>query len=167
MKKLLITVFVALFFVGTPRAALAHCPLCTAGVLGGLTLTRWLGVDDVYSGLWFGALIGSLSFWFGGSMKKKYLPYQEYLLFLAMFLLTTVPFLYSGLSNPHAPRLFGVNRLFAGMVGGGLVFLASSFLDRWLRLVNKGRVFFSYQGVMVTIGSVVVTLFITYLLLRA
>lgn len=149
----------------TPTVVRAHCPLCTAGVLGGLTLTRWLGVDDIYSGLWFGALIGSLSFWFGRSIKRKFLPFQEYLIFIFVFLLTTVPFLYEGLTNPHVPQLFGVNRLFAGMVIGGLVFLASTLLDKFLRILNKGKVFFPYQGVVITIGSIAMSVGIAYLLL--
>lgn len=165
MKRLTAPI-VAIFGLVFASPVSAHCPLCTAGVLGGLTLTRWLGVDDIYSGLWFGALIGSLSFWFGGSVKKRYLPYQEYVLFFLAFLLTTVPFLYSGLSNPHVPRILGVNRLFAGMVLGGIVFLLSSCLDKAVRRVNKGHSLFPYQGVIMTLGSVIVAAGVTYLLLR-
>lgn len=162
----LTSALIVLFLLAFPRAVSAHCPLCAAGVVGGLTLTRWLGIDDVYSGIWLGGLVGSLSFWFGGSLKRKFVPYQEYLVFLFLFLLTTVPFLYVGLGNPHAPRLFGVNRLFFGMVVGGVVFLAATFLDRVLRRLNKGHVLFPYQGVILTLGSLVVSAVILYLFLR-
>ncbi len=36
------------------------CPVCTIAVGAGIGLSRWLGVDDLISGLWIGGLIVSL-----------------------------------------------------------------------------------------------------------
>ena len=44
--------------------AKAHCPLCAAGAAVGITLTRWIGIDDSITGVWIAALLGSMSFWF-------------------------------------------------------------------------------------------------------
>ena len=38
------------------------CPLCTVTVVAGLGISRLLGIDDVVSAIWIGALILSLSF---------------------------------------------------------------------------------------------------------
>jgi len=36
------------------------CPVCTIAVTAGVGLSRWLGVDDLISGLWVGGLLVSL-----------------------------------------------------------------------------------------------------------
>lgn len=160
LKKVFVAASPFLLSLSFPVHAFAHCPLCTVGIVGGLTLTRWLGIDDIYSGIWIGALVGSISFWFGNSLKKKYLPYQEYLIFLILFLLTIMPFIYMSPSL----ALFGGSRLFTGLVVGGIVFIASGFLDKGLRQVNSGRPLVPYQGVISTIGSVAASVSAVFLL---
>jgi hypothetical protein len=38
------------------------CPICTVAISGGVGLCRYLGIDDLISGVWIGALLFSL-FW--------------------------------------------------------------------------------------------------------
>jgi hypothetical protein len=38
------------------------CPVCTIAVAGGVGLCRYLGIDDLISGAWIGALLFSLFF---------------------------------------------------------------------------------------------------------
>ena len=54
-----------------PRVALAHCPLCVAGAAAGITLTRWVGVDDSITGIWIGALLGAMAFWLSNLLGRK------------------------------------------------------------------------------------------------
>ncbi len=54
----LFTLHYALF---TPLA-LAHCPLCVAGAAAGVTLTRWVGVDDSITGVWLAAFLGAIDY---------------------------------------------------------------------------------------------------------
>src|SRR3990167_8422483 len=52
--------------------AKAHCPLCAAGAAVGITLTRWIGIDDSITGVWIAALLGATAFWFSNSLGRKY-----------------------------------------------------------------------------------------------
>ena len=47
------------------------CPVCTVAVGAGVGILRGLGVDDVITGLWFGALIVSSIMWFINWLNKK------------------------------------------------------------------------------------------------
>ena len=49
--------FSALFWASAVKAI---CPLCVVAVGAGLGLSRWLGVDDVVSSIWIGALLVSM-----------------------------------------------------------------------------------------------------------
>ena len=57
----------------------AHCPLCVAGAAFGITLTRWVGVDDSITGVWVGALLGATSFWaYSWLLTKKLKFFEKY-----------------------------------------------------------------------------------------
>ena len=56
----------------------AVCPVCTVAVIGGLGLSRWLGIDDAITGIWIGGLIISLSLWFTDWLYKKYKKIEKY-----------------------------------------------------------------------------------------
>jgi len=55
----------------TAQKVLAVCPLCTVAVGAGVGLSRWLGIDDVITGLWIGGLIVSLIAWSENWLDKK------------------------------------------------------------------------------------------------
>ena len=56
LKRISITSIFGLLYFGLPSAVYAHCPLCVAGAAAGITLTRWIGVDDLITGIWIGGL---------------------------------------------------------------------------------------------------------------
>src|SRR3990167_10621507 len=74
------------------RPVFAHCPLCVAGAAAGITLTRWVGVDDSITGIWIGALLGSLAFWLSRSLGRKnkifFNRYVGILIYLLIFVTT-------------------------------------------------------------------------------
>ncbi len=64
MKKILLSVFAG--FAGIfacSSAAMAVCPVCTVAVGAGLEGARLLGVDDVITGIWAGAVPVFLDGW--------------------------------------------------------------------------------------------------------
>ena len=72
MKKILSTVFLgALGLIAAVPAAMAVCPVCTVAVGAGLEGMRLLGVDDVITGIWAGALTLSLFLWTVSWLKKR------------------------------------------------------------------------------------------------
>lgn len=69
---LLVSVFVFNFSLFNASPVSAHCPLCVAGAAVGVSLARYVGVDDSITGIWIGALLGALSFWlFNWLVSKK------------------------------------------------------------------------------------------------
>lgn len=69
MKKTLL-IIVSSLFTAVPLAH-AVCPVCTVAVGAGLGLAEYLGIDDLISGLWIGALIVSISLWTISWLQKK------------------------------------------------------------------------------------------------
>lgn len=47
------------------------CPVCTIGVVVGVGLSKYLGVDDLISGVWIGALLIYLTLWTSLWLNKK------------------------------------------------------------------------------------------------
>lgn len=126
------------------------CPVCTVGVAAGLGLSRWLKVDDAISGLWIGALILALAIWFWRWLyqKKAQKPFSALLLLaVAFWLLTFLPFHYTGLLENCRP-LWGMNRLILSSIIGMLAAALGILLDKDIRAGKKGKVAFPYQKVV-------------------
>src|SRR5574344_1220287 len=53
------------------KVAEAFCPVCGVAVVGGLEISRLLGIDDAVTGLWIGAIRVILIEWTNEYLKKK------------------------------------------------------------------------------------------------
>lgn len=52
VKVITFMTIINIIFLGLPRGAYAHCPLCVAGAGMGVALSRYLGIDDAVTGVW-------------------------------------------------------------------------------------------------------------------
>src|SRR3989338_799616 len=66
----------------------AHCPLC---VIGAGAAATWLGVKEIVVGLFIGAFAMAMGLWFAKIIKKKYIPYQSFIITALVFLSTIIP----------------------------------------------------------------------------
>jgi hypothetical protein len=84
--KLLAFFLVPVTLMLVPRVAFAHCPLCVAGAVAGVSVTRWIGVDDSITGVWIAALLGATSFWTDSFVRRNLTSLGEptYVLFFAV-----------------------------------------------------------------------------------
>jgi hypothetical protein len=147
------------------RAALAHCPLCVAGAAAGVTLTRWVGVDDAITGVWLAALLGAMAFWSESLIKKRELrPILRPFIYLAIFGLTIWSF-YKFQLVIRMSQIFGLDKLTFGMITGGILFYLVDLLDDLL-IRKTGKVFFPYQRIVVSLGSILVWSLVIYILLN-
>ena len=139
-----------LFFA---RPALAHCPLCVAGAGVGLTLSRWIGIDDSITGVWLGAFLGAISFWTETALiKDKELKLTlRPLIYLGIFVATIWSFYKFNLIVTHG-EIFGLHKLTFGMIAGGILFYLVDVIDDLL-IKKYGKVFFPYQRIIVSLGS--------------
>lgn len=130
------------------------CPICTVGLAAGVGLSRWLKVDDVISGLWIGALILALSIWtFNWLLKKKdKKPFWILIICVVVwYLLTFVPFYYTGMLNVECQKIIGLNRLVFGAGLGVLVAAIALWLENFARKGIEKKRLFPFQKVIIPI----------------
>lgn len=160
-KKFFIGIFFVLIIVNLFPLISAHCPLCTAGAVGGIGIARYLGVDDSIVGIFIGAFIVSTALWFNKWLLKKgkNFPLQETILMIASFLLLVIPLYTAGIitdfemvkSMPEhhsvlGMGIYGIDKLFLGIIVGSIfVWMAFTFSDAIKR--KRGSILWPYQGI--------------------
>lgn len=144
---------VLMLMLAMPGMVHAVCPLCTVAVIGGLGLSRYLGIDDSVTGLWIGGLILSSGLWLAdwSSRKGWKLPYQEVLAVTLFFLLLVPPLYWLDVIGVHGNTLAGIDKLWLGMLAGAAVFLCGVGLDKWLRTRHAGKVYVYFQKVIIPV----------------
>lgn len=166
MKKTiaLLSLFFLFYFL-FPRIVLAHCPLCVAGAGVGLSLSRLLGIDDSVTGVWLAAFLGATSFWSESLIKRRELrPKLRPLIYIAIFAATIWSFYKFNLVI-RMSQLFGLDKLIFGMIVGGVAFYLIDALDDYL-IRRKGKVFFPYQRIVVTLGGMLALSLAVYILIN-
>lgn len=150
---------------------LAHCPLCVAGAGVGLTLTRWVGVDDSITGIWLAAFLGAVSFWsekpvfkFLRVDKPRVRNLLRPVLLFVIFAATLWSFYRFNLVVKHGD-VFGLDKLTFGLLTGGIVFYLVDLVND-LVIKAHGRVYFAYQRIVVSLGSMVLLSLFDYILIN-
>lgn len=165
MNLLLFTLVFAFLYQISISFAYAVCPLCTVAVGAGLGVSRALGIDDIITGIWIGALILSSSLWMADFIEKKEwkVPFPTLLATLIFYLLVVPPLYWFNFIDPSS-QFLGFNKIIFGIILGSFVFLMAIFLDKFLRHKNDGKVFIYYQKVILPIFLLSLTSFIFYLI---
>ena len=173
LKIFLIVLFslFAINFAVNPAPVSAHCPLCVAGAVVGVTLTRWIGIDDSITGVWIAALLGSMSFWFyAWLISKKVKQIEKYktilkpLIYVLVFGSTLWSF-YKFQLIIRMTQIFGLDKLTFGMLTGSLLFYLVDIGDNLL-IKKAGKVFFPYQRIVFSLGSMVILSLTIYILIN-
>ncbi len=158
-KKLSIalTVIFLLNFLAVNQAQ-AVCPVCTIAVGAGVGLCRWLGIDDVLSGIWIGGLIVSMIGWTLSWLDKKQIRFKlKWLLVSAFFYLMVILPLYSMevMGHPYN-KFWGMDKLLLGIIVGSMVFLLAIWFNELLKKKNQGKVFFPFQKVAIPLSFLII-----------
>jgi len=163
MRTLSLTVPAALSLV--PTVAFAHCPLCTAGAGALAVLAAYLGISSIIVGILIGAFALALGMWLAPKVKKKYLPFQNELLVLVIFLGTVVPIaplvreygpLYLALLGEYGTlfhNTYVINLFIFGVVIGSIIVLIAPHLSSVLSRMRGSQM--PYQGMTITLGLLV------------
>jgi hypothetical protein len=155
----------------TPRMVSAHCPLCVAGAAVGVSLTRYIGIDDSITGVWIAALLGSMSFWFYSWLlgkRIKFVDKNKSILKPAIYVLvwiTTVWSFYKFQLIIRMSQIFGLDKLTFGMLLGGILFYLIDIGDNALIKKNK-KVYFPYQRIIFSLGGMVILSLAIYILIN-
>jgi len=150
-----------------PPLVEAHCPLCVAGAGVGLTLSRWVGVDDSITGLWMGAFLGAMSLWIYSSLAKKInktrLVWLKPLIYILIFA-STIWFFYRFNLVLRMGRMFGLDKLTFGIIVGGVSFYLVDEINNLIIRI-KGKTLFPYQRIVTGFGSILLLSFLDYYLI--
>lgn len=144
----------------------AVCPVCAVAVCVGLGLSRWLGIDDLISGVWIGGLIVSLIIWSLDWLNKKQVKFKLNWLVISIIFYgaTIIPLYFSGIIGHPLNKFYGIDRILFGTIFGSLVFLLSFWLNNFLKKKNQGKVFFPFQKVALPVLFLLITSLIFYLI---
>lgn len=151
-----------------PTAVQAQCPVCTVAVAAGVGMSRYLGIDDTVSGVWMGALTFITALWVVKWLesKKIWFWFRRPIIVIAMFVLTIWPLQSIGMIGHPANTLWGIDRLFLGMMAGAGAFMLASFIDAVVRLKNNNAVIVPFQKVIFPVVVLSVSSGIFYFLTR-
>jgi len=171
MKKIAIY-FLSIFAVSFlfAQKVLAVCPICTVAVGLGVGFSRWLGIDDVITGLWVGGLIVSMITWTEDWLERKNIRFKGriFVNILAYYALTIIPLYYSGIiGNPlNTLSVFGLDKLLFGIIAGSLAFWFGASWYFHLKEKNNGHAYFPFQKVVMPILPLIILSVIYYFLTK-
>ncbi|MDZ4209757.1 MAG: hypothetical protein U1C56_01100, partial [Candidatus Curtissbacteria bacterium] len=155
MKKVLAFLLVPLTFLIFPKVIYAHCPLCVAGAGVGLSLSRWIGLDDSITGLWMAAFLGAMAFWSYLALVKKLnkgpMVWLKPTLYLAIFASTLWSFYKFNLVI-RMEKMYGLDKLTFGIVAGGIAFYLVDIIND-LIIKIRGKSLFPYQRIVLSLGT--------------
>lgn len=165
-KSILITSILSFISFTLAKTASAMCPICSIAVGAGIGLSRWLGIDDLITGVWIGALIVSMIEWTINWMNRKNykFKFRNITIVLVYVLLTLVPLYFSGIIGHLNPYFLFIDKLSVGIIIGALIFWLVSIWYMFLKKKNNGHAYFSFQKVVMPIGALIIVSLVIYLL---
>jgi len=167
MKKIFFLIVATILLFA--KTALAVCPVCTLAVGAGVGFSRWLGIDDVITGIWIGALIVSISIWTINWMNKKGYNFRgrKILIISGYYLAIIIPLYWKGIMGHYFNRILGLDKLLFGIIIGSLVFLGSTLWYEKLKKKNNDKPYFSYQKVAMPVGFLAIFSIIFYFITKS
>jgi hypothetical protein len=159
--------FLGLAFAFT-AAAQPVCPICVVAIGAGLGLSQRLGIDDVVSSIWIGALLMALVLWTNHWLAKKNWNFNFYqiVVFLAYYLFTLVPLWLFGIVGHPLNKIFGIDKIIFGASLVTIIFYLSLRLHFYLKKQNSDKVYFPYQRVAIPVAILFAASLIAYYLLK-
>ncbi|OGL82965.1 hypothetical protein A3B32_00730 [Candidatus Uhrbacteria bacterium RIFCSPLOWO2_01_FULL_53_9] len=171
MKRVVIALGLALLL---PRAALAHCPLCTVGAGAAAIGAAWLGVDQGPIGIFIGAFAIAVGSWIARIVPWK-IPGKAWLFAVVSFITTVLPLLaimqdvssiyvaIGGVYGSPFNAVYLYNVFLVGSVVGAVVMAASPSLNRAMQK-HQTRTW-PFQGMALTFTLLLVAATLMQILL--
>lgn len=144
--------------------ALAVCPVCTVAVSACIGLSRWLGIDDMISGLWIGGLTVSLIAWTINWFDKKNIHFKgrKASIFAIYYLIIFVPLYFTEIIGHPLNKIWGIDKLVFGAIIGSILFFSGAKYYEYLKKKNGGKSYFPFQKVVMPIIPLLILSVILY-----
>ena len=145
------------------------CPLCTVTVVAGLGISRLLGIDDVVSAIWIGALILSLSFitidWINKKWSHLKITNYKSLIIILMYMFVLIPLKLSHVIGIIGNTIWGMDKIIFGVIIGSIALFIGGFLDK-LQRKKFPKIFFPYQKVVFPVVTIIISSVVFYLITK-
>ena len=166
MHKKTASLLILLFLLSFPIITQAVCPVCTIAVGAGVGLCRYLGIDDAISGIWVGGLIISLIAWTIDWLNQKNIRFlfRKILVAIFYYAIIIIPLYKMNIMGHPQNKLWGMDKLLAGIIVGSVVFILSVLFNDFLKKKNQGKVYFPFQRVVVPILFLIIASYIMSLI---
>lgn len=165
--------FLVIGYVLHATSAYAICPVCTAAAIGGVGLSRWLGIDDLASGVWIGGALASMTGWTVNWLNAKGIKFwgRNVLLVLLYYGFVVIPFYYKDLiTHPRNKYIgttnIGIDKLILGIIVGTIVFVLSVMAYEVIKRKNGGHAHFPFEKIAFPIGSLLIVSVIFYFITK-
>jgi len=151
----------ALGFTGLSHA---QCAVCTLAIVGGLGISRFLGVDDMIVGVWLGAAIFGAAGYGGGLVAKRWPQFKpgKYLFMAVVIAIAAVSLYFADgyvkpydngircVTTPCPSTSYRLTNLAQGMIIGVICLYLGLYLDKALRRLKNdgGKPYFPFQKVV-------------------
>ncbi len=151
--------------------ASAHCPLCTGATIIGVGITRAWGLDDSVIGVFVGGMIASSALWIDNVLQKRGAKGNRVIrmsaLLIITLILTLVSFYYAGIvGRANQYRTWGVESILIGTFSGIAITFFTLGLSGFMKKKNEGKVWFSYQTMILTLGGLVLNALAFWIVFR-
>ena len=165
----------ALAFLAIPAKSFAFvpliCDLCTVGVVAGLAISRYLGVDDSVVGVWIGAVVVALIVMTNAYLEKKNVRFKfrdtvialSYVGFTgaSLYLAGVVGLPRNVFKLPQAvagfvPPIVG-DKIIVSSVVGGIMLVVGSKAYQNMKAANGGKAHFPFEKVFVPLATLALT----------
>ena len=145
--------------------AAAVCPVCTVAVGAGLGVSRWLGISDLISATWVGALLASASLWTVNWAAKKGVRFNGFreIVFAAFYVLTVISLIISDVIGVPGNTAMGTDKIILGMAIGTAIFIGTEICYEMAR-EKRGKALFPFQKVVAPFAALAAASAIFYLL---
>jgi hypothetical protein len=167
-NKYLIAFLVVIASFLMASSAQAVCPICTVAVGAGVGLSRWIGIDDTITGLWIGGLTVSMIMWTIDWLDRKNIHFKERKAIVAIvyYLLIVAPLYWMDIIGHPFNKIWGIDKLFLGIVFGSIVFWSGANWYFYLKVKNNGHAYFPFQKVVMPVSPLIILSFIFYFLTK-
>ncbi len=146
----------------------AICPVCTAAVVAGLGLSRWLGVDDTVSGLWIGAILVSICVMTINWLRAKKINHWwiDILIFIFTYGIVVIPLYLMDVVGHPLNILWGIDKLVLGIAIGSIALIAGFWLYLFIKKSNNNKPHFAYEKIVFSVLPIIILSIIFYFITK-
>ncbi|MDP2672553.1 MAG: rhodanese-like domain-containing protein [Nanoarchaeota archaeon] len=167
LNKLFSLLFAIPLIIFLSKSVMAHCPLCVVGAGAAGAAAMWLGVSKVVVALFIGAFAMSMGMWFARIIKKKYIPFQNFIIVAVIFLTTILPLmpLFKALGPLYLSFIgdYGTTYVFnyslASSFFGGAIVLSAPSISKAITKKRNNKTF-PFQGTLLTLILLIIVGFL-------